>query len=70
MQNETIEIDDESQPAPEPRKSVPKDLAQPEGHVKRTHEINELVSKEELALLLSNEFLFGHKIEIDKEKAK
>ena len=38
--------------------------------IKRTHEINDIVSKEELALILSNDFLFGEKIEIDAEKLK
>ena len=42
----------------------------PAVNIKRTHEINEIVSKEELALILSNDFLFGDKIEIDAEKLK
>ena len=39
-------------------------------NIKRTHEINDIVTKEELALILSNDFLFGEKIEIDPEKIK
>lgn len=42
----------------------------PAVNIKRTHEINDLVSKEELALILSNDFLFGNKIEIDADKIK
>ena len=42
----------------------------PAVNIRRTHEINDLVSKEELALILSNDFLFGDRIEIDQEKLK
>lgn len=36
--------------------------------LKRNHEINEIVSREELVMCISDDFLFGDKIEFDKEK--
>jgi len=38
--------------------------------LKRNHEINELVSREELVMCISDDFLFGGKIQFDQEKMK
>lgn len=65
--DEALEIEDESQLAPETNRNIQKQQSLPENAINRTHEINDLVSKEELALLLSNDFLFGNKISIEKE---
>lgn len=70
QQNETIEVDEESSPAPQARSSPQRDSMLPDVNIKRTHEINELVSKEELALLLSDDFLFGKDIQVDDREAK
>ena len=72
---ESLDLDHESQQTPEARSRTQTGTTLPAvdvgaNKIKRTHEIHELVSREELALLLSDEFLFGSKIEIDAEKAK